>query len=96
MVKTITRSRSRWLSGSAGLYDVTNRTGEGSRPGREDYALILSHDPAAAEPEIDWSAAHMRHFEPVSSVDRTSRSNPAETVYHGAPTGPRLTLRRVL
>ena len=58
LLARLTRFANRWSFGRRGTYDVTNRLGDGMRPGREDYAVVLHHDPEEAEPVLDWSDAH--------------------------------------
>lgn len=76
--KVVTRRRGRWASG--GAYDVTNRFGDGSLPGREDYALVLGHDAAEVDPSLDHSRAHERWADPAARVGFDKSRTPARLV----------------
>lgn len=74
LVANFIRSAARWAWGRRGSFDLTNRRGDAMRPGREDYAVVLSHDPLEPEPAIDWADAYYG-FEPVAQV--TADAGPA-------------------
>lgn len=88
-VATITRNRGRWTYGDLQPYDLSNRFGNGSRPGREDYAIFLSDDPEATEPVLDHSNAHLQHFDPIARISRASQTAPSRVVYRGRPSSAR-------
>lgn len=96
LVQTITRNRGRWAYGDLQPYDLSNRFGDGSRPGREDYTIFLGYDETQTEPELDHSAAQLEHFTPVARVGHSSPRATTRRVYRGRPSAPLATFTQVL
>lgn len=95
LVRRMRRKATAWAFGSHARYELSNRFGNGSRPGRESYAIVMAHDPAAIEPTLDHSEAHTTFYARVARIHGNSRAIRLNPLFRFFRTSRKLKFNRV-
>lgn len=95
LVKRMRRQATAWAFGSGGRYALDNRFGNGSKPGRENYAIHMAYDATATEPELDHGQAHTSFYTRVARIFRSSKRKAFNPARRFTASSPRVQIRRV-